>query len=96
MHLPIVLSDPDTVKPDAFKAYTRVLNRMKDMDMEITGMNHEFFLAGEELRQGTMKCMLVTCPKAACICRNVDANSDTIQLFGGTGREGGKFLRPRG
>ena len=67
------------------------VERMKDMDMEITGMNHEFFLAGEELRQGTMKCMLVTCPKAACICRNVDANSDTIQLFGGTGREGGKF-----
>lgn len=52
MHLPIVLSDPDTVNPDAYKAYTRVLNRMKDMDMEITGMNHEFFLAGEELRRG--------------------------------------------
>lgn len=52
MHLPLVLSDPDTVKPEALKAFTRVLNRMKEMDMEITGMNHEFFLAGDELRRG--------------------------------------------
>ena len=52
MHLPIVLSDPDTVKPEAMAAFTRVLNQMKDLDIEITGMNHEFFLAGETLRRG--------------------------------------------
>ncbi len=52
MHLPIVLSDPDTVNPQMYETFTRVLNRMKDMDIEVTGLNHEWFLAGEELRRG--------------------------------------------
>ncbi len=50
MHLPVVLRDPDTVKPEALAAFTRVLNRYRELDMEITGMNHEFFLAGDPVR----------------------------------------------
>ena len=46
MHLPIVLSDPDTVKPEAKAAFDRVLNRYRELDIEITGLNHEWFLAG--------------------------------------------------
>ena len=52
MHLPIVLSDPDTVKPEAKAAFDRVLNRYRELDIEITGLNHEWFLAGETLRRG--------------------------------------------
>ena len=52
MHLPVVLSDPDTVKPEAKAAFDRVLNRYSELDIEITGLNHEWFLAGETLRRG--------------------------------------------
>ena len=52
MHLPVVLSDPDTVKPEAKAAFDRVLNRYRELDIEITGLNHEWFLAGETLRRG--------------------------------------------
>lgn len=50
MHIPTVLSDPDTVDPAALEVYSMVLDSLKDRDIEITGMSHKWFLAGEELR----------------------------------------------
>lgn len=50
MHIPVVLSSPTEVKPEALAVYTKVLNRLKAMDVEITGMSHMWFLAGEELK----------------------------------------------
>ena len=50
MHIPEVLFDPDTVKPEALKVYTEILNRLQALDIEITGMSHEWFLAGDELK----------------------------------------------
>lgn len=50
MHIPDVLSDPDTVKPEALAVYGKVLDRLKELDIEITGMSHEWYLAGETLQ----------------------------------------------
>lgn len=50
MHIPVVLSDPNTVKPESLTVFSKVLNRMKELDIEITGMSHEWYLAGEELK----------------------------------------------
>ena len=52
MHIPLVLSDSDTVRPEALETYGRILNRFKAMDIEVTGLNHEWFLAGENLKRG--------------------------------------------
>ena len=50
MHIPVVLTSPTEVKPEALTVYTKVLDRLKAMDVEITGMSHMWFLAGEELK----------------------------------------------
>lgn len=44
MHIPDILSDPITPKPKAVEAYTRTLNRCKELDIEVTGMSHKWFL----------------------------------------------------
>ena len=49
MHLSDVLQNPDTVKPETYKVYTEILNRLKEKDIEITSMSHEWFLAGDIL-----------------------------------------------
>ena len=49
MHLPVVLESPCKVKPDALALYTKVLNRFQELDIEVTGMSHLWFLAGEQL-----------------------------------------------
>lgn len=48
IHITTVLEDPMTPKAEAVQLYTYVLNRLKDMDVEITGMSHCWFLAGLE------------------------------------------------
>ncbi len=50
MHLPILLENPTTVKPNAVALYTELLNRYRALDMEITGMSHEWYLAGEPIK----------------------------------------------
>ena len=47
MHLPVVLDAPSKVNPEALKVFTYVLNRYREMDIEITGMSHNWFLAGD-------------------------------------------------
>lgn len=57
IHITTVLEDPTTPKPEAVKLYTYVLDRLKDMDVEITGMSHAWFLAGvtdSQHRSGSM------------------------------------------
>lgn len=49
MHIPVVLKNPTEVKEDALAVYTKVLNRLKAMDVEVTGLSHRWFLAGDEL-----------------------------------------------
>lgn len=50
MHIPLVLDDPETVNPRALEVYNKVLDRLKELDVEITGMSHKWFLAGDELK----------------------------------------------
>lgn len=50
MHIPLILENPTRVKPEAFEMYTKVLDRLQKMDVEITGMSHHWFLAGETLQ----------------------------------------------
>ena len=52
MHIPQLLADPATPRPDAVAAYTRVLDLHRAQDREITGMNHDWYLAGNPLRAG--------------------------------------------
>ena len=47
MHLPVVLDSPSKVNPEALKLFTHVLNRYRELDIEITGMSHNWFLAGD-------------------------------------------------
>ena len=44
MHLTEVLTDPVTPGAEAVEAHTRLLNRAKELDLEVTGMSHEWFL----------------------------------------------------
>lgn len=50
MHIPLVLETPAKVKPEALEVYSHVLNRLQSLDIEITGMSHHWFLAGEEFK----------------------------------------------
>ena len=44
MHLTEVLADPSTPDPETVKQHTRLLERAKELDIEVTGMSHEWFL----------------------------------------------------
>jgi len=44
MHITEILKDPSTPDPKAVKMHTRLLDRAKELDIEVTGMSHEWFL----------------------------------------------------
>lgn len=44
MHIPAILDNPTTPKPAVVAAYTKVLDRCAALDIEVTGMSHEWFL----------------------------------------------------
>lgn len=44
MHLTEVLTDPVTPNTEKVEAHTRLLNRAKELNLEVTGMSHEWFL----------------------------------------------------
>ena len=44
MHIPVLLSDPETLRPEAYRMFTKTLDRMAEKDIEVTGMSHEWFL----------------------------------------------------
>ncbi|MBP1586537.1 MAG: hypothetical protein ILP17_12680 [Lachnospiraceae bacterium] len=44
MHLTDILKDPSTPDERAVEKHTKLLNRAKELDLEVTGMSHEWFL----------------------------------------------------
>lgn len=44
MHIPEILKDPSTADMEAVMDHTALLDRAKELDIEITAMNHEWFL----------------------------------------------------
>ena len=44
MHVTEVLRDPETPDPEAVAMHARLLDRAKALDIEVTGMSHEWFL----------------------------------------------------
>lgn len=48
MHIPWILENPTTVKPDAVKRYTEILNKCAELDIEVTGMSHQWFIPGKD------------------------------------------------
>lgn len=44
MHLTDILADPVTPKAEAVREYTALLDRAAELDLEVTGMSHEWFL----------------------------------------------------
>ena len=44
MHLTELLLDPDTPNPKAVRLHTALLDRAKELDIEVTAMSHEWFL----------------------------------------------------
>ena len=44
MHLTEILKDPVTPDEKALEQHTRLLNRALELDIEVTGMSHEWFL----------------------------------------------------
>ncbi len=44
MHLTEILKEPTVPDEEAVKQHTRLLNRAKELDIEVTGMSHEWFL----------------------------------------------------
>ena len=50
MHVTEVLRDPETPDPEAVAMHARLLDRAKALDIEVTGMSHEWFLP-EECKQ---------------------------------------------
>lgn len=44
IHIPYVLSDPKTPKPEVVARMTEILNKAVELDIEITGMSHNWFL----------------------------------------------------
>ncbi|MCD8189427.1 MAG: hypothetical protein LUD78_04280 [Clostridiales bacterium] len=53
MHIPDVLKDPVTPNEDVVAMHTKLLNRAAEMDIEVTGMSHDWFLpAGCKQKSG--------------------------------------------
>ena len=44
MHLTEILKDPLTPDEEAVSAHTELLDRAVELDLEVTGMSHEWFL----------------------------------------------------
>ena len=44
MHIPEILKDPRTPDPVALQQHKKLLARAKELDIEVTGMSHEWFL----------------------------------------------------
>ena len=44
MHITEILADPETPIPEAVAAHTKLLDRATELDIEVTGMSHEWFL----------------------------------------------------
>ena len=44
MHLTEILKDPSTPIPEAVLQHTALLDKCKELDIEVTGMSHEWFL----------------------------------------------------
>lgn len=44
MHLTELLEDPDTLNKEEVQRHTRLLDRAKELGIEVTGMSHEWFL----------------------------------------------------
>ena len=44
MHLTEILDDPETPNEKAALAHKRLLDRAAELDLEVTGMSHEWFL----------------------------------------------------
>jgi len=44
MHITEILDDPKTVNPESFRMHKRLLDKAKELDIEVTGMSHEWFL----------------------------------------------------
>ena len=44
MHITEILDDPSTPNPEAVAMHTRLLDRAAELDIEVTGMSHEWFL----------------------------------------------------
>ena len=52
MHITEILDDPSTPNPEAVDMHTKLLDRAAELDIEVTGMSHEWFLP-EGCRQRT-------------------------------------------
>ena len=47
MHIPVILENPTTPKPEVVAAFTKTLDRCVELDIEVTGMSHCWFLPEE-------------------------------------------------
>ena len=47
MHLTEVLLDPATPNEEEVRLHRRLLDRAKELDIEVTAMSHEWFLPGD-------------------------------------------------
>lgn len=53
MHIPDVLKDPATPNEDVVAMHTKLLDRAAELDIEVTGMSHDWFLpAGCKQKSG--------------------------------------------
>ena len=53
MHITEILDDPSTPNPEAVAQHAKLLDRAAELDIEVTGMSHEWFLpAGCKQRSG--------------------------------------------
>ena len=44
MHITEILGDPSTPDPEAYAQHKKLLDKAKELDIEVTGMSHEWFL----------------------------------------------------
>ena len=44
MHITEILKDPSTPDPEAYAQHKKLLDKAKELDIEVTGMSHEWFL----------------------------------------------------
>ena len=72
MHIPDLLTDPETLNPDAYRLWTHTLDRLTEMDIEVTGLSHEWFLAGNPLVRS----------RNSMFPRNLTPGSDYMKTLG--------------
>ena len=44
MHITEILKDPSTPDPEAYAQHKKLLDKAEELDIEVTGMSHEWFL----------------------------------------------------